>query len=96
MNDRQILRIIGKNVRVARLKADMTQECLAEIAEVHLQTISNIERGKFPVLVTTFARISQALEIASDRLLEGLPELSAWRVKRIKKALMRKRKPPKR
>ena len=61
MTDRQLLRLIGQNVRAARHQANLTQECLAELAGVHWQTISNIERGKFPFPVTTFARISQAL-----------------------------------
>jgi DNA-binding XRE family transcriptional regulator len=56
-----MLRVIGANVKSARLAANRTQECLAELADVHWQTVSNIENGKFPCPVTTFARISQAL-----------------------------------
>lgn len=93
MTDRQILRLIGANVKAARLGANLTQECLAELAEVHWQTISNIENGKFPVLVTTFARISQVLGVSSDRLLEGLPPPNAERMERVRKALARKRRP---
>ena len=81
------------NLRAARLKAGITQECLAELAEVHWQTISHIENGKFPALVTTFARIGQALGISSDTLLEGLPKPNIERVERVKKALARKRRP---
>lgn len=88
-----MLRLIGENVKSARLNANLTQECLAELAEVHWQTISNIENGKFPVLVTTFARISQALGVSSNQLLEGLPTPNAERMERIKRALVRKRAP---
>lgn len=88
-----MLRLIGENVKSARLNANLTQECLAELAEVHWQTISNIENGKFPVLVTTFARISQALGVSSNQLLEGLPTPNIERMERVKKALARKRAP---
>jgi DNA-binding XRE family transcriptional regulator len=87
-----MLRVIGENVKVARLRANLTQECLAELAGVHWQTISNIENGKFPVLVTTFVRISQALGITSNRLLDRLPDPDPARMERIKKALARRRK----
>ena len=87
-----MLRQIGDNVKAARLKAQLTQECLAELANVHWQTISNLENGKFPVLITTFARISQALGISANRLLEGLPEPSWARMESVKRALVRKRR----
>ena len=87
-----MLRLIGANVKAARAKADLTQECLAEIAGVHWQTVSYIENGRFPSSVITFAKISQALGVSPNRLLEGLPPLNADRTERIKKALARKRK----
>jgi len=86
-----MLRLIGGNVKAARLSADLTQECLAEMVGVHWQTISNVENGKFPFLVTTFAKISQALGISANRLLEGLPEPDRQQMEKIKKALARKR-----
>jgi transcriptional regulator with XRE-family HTH domain len=88
-----MLRVIGANVKTARLAAEMTQECLAELADVHCQTVSNIENGKFPCPVTTFARISQALGVSANRLLDGLPEPNPRRMEDIKKALARRRKP---
>jgi DNA-binding XRE family transcriptional regulator len=86
-----MLRLIGANVKTARSKANLTQECLAEIAGVHWQTVSYIENGRFPSSVITFAKISQALGVSPNRLLEGLPPLNVERTERIKKALMRKR-----
>jgi transcriptional regulator with XRE-family HTH domain len=88
-----MLRQIGENVKAARLQANLTQECLAELIGVHWQTVSNVERGKFPFPVTTFARISQALEISANRLLEGLPEPDRAHMDKLKKTLARKRKP---
>jgi transcriptional regulator with XRE-family HTH domain len=95
VNDLQILRVIGRNIRAARLKAGFTQECLAELADVHVQTIGAVERGDFPFAVTTFARISQHLEISPNRLLDGLRPPDPERTARIRKALARKRAPRK-
>ena len=93
MNDREILRVLGRNIRQARLNADLTQECLAELAGVHVQTIGAIEHGNFPFAVTTFARLSQFLESSPNRLLDGLKHPDKERTERIKKALARRRAP---
>ena len=92
MTDRQILRIIGANVKTARLKAELTQECLAELADVHWQTISNIENGKFPCPVTTFVRICKALSFSADDLLKGVPDPDRDQIEKTKKAMARKRR----
>jgi DNA-binding XRE family transcriptional regulator len=93
VTDRQILRHIGGNVKAARLRANLTQDCLAELVGVHWQTVSHIENGKFPFSVVTFFKIGQALEISSNRLLDGLPEPDSERMEKIKKMMARKRKP---
>ena len=88
-----MLRVIGANVKAARTKANLTQECLAEIAGVHWQTVSYVENGKFPASILTFAKLSLALEADPNHLLAGLPPLNSGRTERIKKALARKRRP---
>jgi DNA-binding XRE family transcriptional regulator len=93
VTDRQILRLIGANIKAARSRAGLTQECLAELTGVHWQTISYLENGKYPFSVITFAKISQALETSPNRLLEGLPEPDKEQHQEIKVALARKRKP---
>lgn len=95
MSNREILRVIGRNIRQARLRAGLTQECLAELASVHVQTIGSVERGGFPFAVTTFARLSQFLESSPNRLLDGLKAPDPVRTGRIKKALARQRAPRK-
>ncbi len=84
--------MIGNNVRAARQAQDMTLECLAELVGVHWHTILNIEQGKFPTPVTTFARVSQALQTSPNRLMDGLSEPDLTRMERIKKAMARKRR----
>lgn len=87
-----MLRSLGHQVRLARLKNGLTQECLAELVGVHWKTIGHIERGSYPVAVTTFARLAQFLETSPNRLLDGLKPPDPERTARIKKALARKRK----
>lgn len=91
-----MLRLIGRHVRDARLKSNLTQECLAELVGVHWKTIGNIERGNFPIKLTTFARLAQFLETSPNRLLDGFEPPDPQRTARIKKALARKRAPSKR
>jgi len=92
VTDRQILRLIGSNAKAARLQANITQECLAELVGIHWQTISYFENGKFPVSIAVFIRICQALNTSPNRLVEGIAEPDLQRMVKIKKALARKRK----
>ena len=93
VTDREMLRHVGRNIREARLKAGVTQECLAELVSVHWQTISGIERGRYPFSIVTFARISQFLQTSANRLLEGLKPSDPKRTRLICKATARKRAP---
>ena len=95
MTDQQVLRLIGQRIREARLRGNLTQECLAELVGVHWKTIGHIEHGSYPIALTTFARLSQFLETSPNRLLDGLRPPDPERTARIKKALARKRAPAK-
>lgn len=91
MSDQKLLRIIGRNVADARIRANLTQECLAELVGVHPKTIGSIERGKYPFGVTTLIRIAQHLDTSADHLLSGAPPPDAQQAARIRKALPRRR-----
>lgn len=93
MTNRDILKTVGRRIREARLKANMTQECLAELVGVHWKTIGCIESGRYPFAVTTFARIAQLLEVSPNRLLEGLAAPDPQHTEQVRKALARRRKP---
>jgi|ERR1700722_11054187 DNA-binding XRE family transcriptional regulator len=95
VTNKQMLRLIGQHIREARLRGNMTQECLAELVGVHWKTIGHIERGSYPIALTTFARLSQFLETSPNRLLDGLHPPDPARTAHIKKALARKRAPVK-
>ena len=66
---------IGARIREARLKKKMTQEQLAEKADIGFYDIGEIERGvKLPSL-TVFIQIVEALGVTADSLLKD--ELTA-------------------
>ena len=67
-----VLDRFGANVRGARLEREWTQERLAHESGLAVVQISRIERGKREVRLTTLLRLLKALEVAPERLLEGL------------------------
>ena len=60
---------IGKRIKIARIKADMTQEQLSEKAEISPTHMSNIETGTTKVSLTTMVALTNALNVTMDDLL---------------------------
>ena len=60
---------IGKRIKIARIKTDLTQEKLSEMVGVSPTHMSNVETGTTRVSLTTIVRIANALGITSDDLL---------------------------
>ncbi len=60
---------IGKRIKIARIKADLTQERLAEIVSVSPSHMSNIETGTTRVSLTLIVTIANALSVTVDDLL---------------------------
>ena len=60
---------IGKRIKIARIKADLTQERLSELVGISPTHLSNIETGTTRVSLTTLVGIANALSITSDDLL---------------------------
>lgn len=55
------LKRFGANVRRERMRRGITQEKLAEAAELNSRTIQKIEAGRVNLLLTTVLRIQKAL-----------------------------------
>lgn len=55
--------LIGKRVREVRTKLDLTQEELADKAELHSSYIGQVERGTKKVSVQALDKITHALNI---------------------------------
>lgn len=60
---------IGKRVKIARIKADMTQERLSELAGISPTHMSNIETGTTRVSLSAIVNLANALSVTSDDLL---------------------------
>ena len=68
---------IGSRIREIRLQRHMSQAVLAEKANVHVSHISDIENGKSTLLLPTFIRITEALQVSADVLLRShIPEVN--------------------
>lgn len=66
----RLLSKLGANVRRLRTKAKMTQERLAELAEINPRTVQKIEAGKLDILVTTASRLQAALKCDWNELMD--------------------------
>jgi len=60
---------IGKRIKIARIKADLTQERLAEALDVSPSHMSNIETGTTRVSLTLIVNIANVLSVTVDDLL---------------------------
>ena len=68
---------IGKRIREFRVKKNMSQAALADKVNVSLSQISDIERGKTSMRLTTFIGIVEALQVSADVLLRtDIPEVN--------------------
>jgi len=61
--------IVGTNVRLARVRSNLTQEQLAEKADISSSYLSAIERGKQSVSLEYMNRIADALRVPVANLL---------------------------
>ena len=69
------LSAIGARIKEARLNKKLTQEQLAELADVGFYYIGEIERGQKLPSLTVFVQIVEALGVSADSILKD--ELSA-------------------
>ncbi len=63
------LEVLGGSVRRARVAQGMTQEHLAELADLNIRTLQKIEAGQINILVTTVLRLQRALRCRWGELL---------------------------
>ncbi len=60
---------IGSRIREARIKNGMSQADLAVKSGISLPHISDIELGKSNMMLPSFIRIAEALQVSADSLL---------------------------
>lgn len=81
MQSSELFKIIGKNIKYYRKlynleKGKMTQEKLAELTDVSIALIGNLESEKIEqgLSVFTLWKISKALEIPIEKLFDGVDD----------------------
>lgn len=62
---------IGARIRNARIERKMSQAELAAKANISLPHISSIELGKTKMLLSTFTRVIEALQVSADSILRA-------------------------
>lgn len=62
---------IGKRIQNRRKQQGYTQEQLAEMMNVSIQMISNLERGNKAIRIDNLINLSQILDISTDYILTG-------------------------
>ena len=67
----QARNLIAKNIRKHRLRLDLSQEDLAERANLHRTYIGSVERGERNISIDNIERIAAALEIEITMLFES-------------------------
>lgn len=62
----------GRRVRQLRLKLELSQEDLAELADLHRNYVSQIEVGRRNVSLLNILKLAQGLKVKPSKLLENI------------------------
>lgn len=65
---------IGERIRCSRESSGLTQEKLAEMIDVSIQYISDLERGVVGTSIPTMIKLCETLKVSSDYILLGRTE----------------------
>ena len=71
-HERQQLKTLGATIRQYRTQASMSQETLAEKAELHPVYVGKVERGEQWISLHALLRIAKALGVRGRDLLRDL------------------------
>lgn len=64
----EIDKMVGMNIRVARIKRSLSQEGLADMSGLARSTMGIVERGEQSPSIQTIAKVANALNIDIHRL----------------------------
>ncbi len=70
MND-VFLRDIGRRIQIRRKQQRFTQEQLADMMNVSIQMVSNLERGNKAIRIDNLINLSKILGVSTDFILTG-------------------------
>ena len=66
--------VFGGLIRKYRLKLNLSQETLAEKADIHRTYVSDIELGKVDISITVAYRLAAAINLSFSRLAKEAEE----------------------
>ena len=72
MDENNILKVMGENIRIARTQKGYTQDKLAELLNTSDKFISMIERGASGLSMTTLVNLCNILNIEPNTLFNGI------------------------
>lgn len=64
-------KLLGDKVRICRKQAKLTQEKLAELADLHTNYIGEVERGEKTISVDALFRIAKGVGVRVSDLVDG-------------------------
>lgn len=70
MEDTELLLKLGNKIRYERVRRHLSQEKLAELANLNMRSISTIECGTTDIKFTTLNKIAKALGVEVKTLVE--------------------------
>lgn len=83
----RVLLVFGERLRQLRHDRLMTLEQVAEIADIHSNYLSAVERGKRNVSLFNIWRIASSLGVPANDLMDGLP------VRKVKHLVTKSKRP---
>ena len=69
LNRDKVLKILAENIRVERARKNLSQEYLAELADITPQHMYRIENEKVCPTILVVANIAKALDVSLNTLL---------------------------
>lgn len=70
MDKQTLLKKFGKNVKIARIKKDLTQEQLSEILDINQNYVACIECGRQNMSLGKILEFANALQVDIETLLK--------------------------
>ena len=70
MTEEEIIKQIAFNIKIERIRQNLTQSQLAKMIEVHEKYIGKIESGKQNITIRTLIKLSKALNVDLDKFMK--------------------------